>query len=37
MKLKYILNHESYNNGNIENKEGCYELCSMSLDVEYIL
>lgn len=37
VKLKYILNHESYNNDNIENKEGCYELCSMSLDVEYIL
>lgn len=34
MKLKYILNHESYKNDNIENKEGCYELCSMSLDVE---
>lgn len=37
VKLKYILNHESYNNDNMENKEGCYELCSMSLDVEYIL
>lgn len=37
MKFKYIMNHESYNNDNIENKEGCYELCSMSLDVEYIL